>query len=124
MNKNTVKKGKQKGTGRWYDFAQKRKQVKESGIISTFEEFCFPQKEKRETRFFKKNLGKRLDKTQKVWYRIDTINIKGEMQMKTVLHASGKVVGTMLKIALIGVLLVVHLAANFIGLIVCAVTEG
>ncbi len=61
---------------------------------------------------------------QKVWYRIDTINIKGEMQMKTVLHASGKVVGTMLKVALIGVLFVGHLAANFIGLIVCAVTEG
>lgn len=60
---------------------------------------------------------------QKVWYRIDTINIKGEMRMKTVLHASG-VVGTMLKVALIGVLLVGHLAANFIGLIVCAVTEG
>ncbi len=44
--------------------------------------------------------------------------------MKTVLHASGKAIGTMLKIALIGVLLVGHLAANFIGLIVCAVTEG
>ena len=73
---------------------------------------------------FQKNLGKRLDKTQKVWYRIDTINIEGEMQMKTVLHASGKVIGTMLKVALIGVLFVGHLAANFIGLIVCAVTEG
>lgn len=44
--------------------------------------------------------------------------------MKTVLHASGKVFGKMLKIALIGVLLVGHLAAHFIGLIVCAVTEG
>lgn len=61
---------------------------------------------------------------QKVWYRIDTISIKGAMQMKTVLHVSGKVIGTMLKVALIGVLLVGHLAANFIGLIVCAVTEG
>ena len=99
-------------------------QVKESGIIPTFDGFCFPQKEKRETRLFKKNLGKRLDKTQKVWYRIDTINSKGEMQMKTVLHASGKVIGTMLNVALIGVLLLGHLAANFIGLIVYAVTEG
>ena len=44
--------------------------------------------------------------------------------MKTVLHVSGKVIGTMLKVALIGVLLVGHLAANFIGLIVCSVTEG
>lgn len=26
-------------------------QVKESGIIPTFDGFCFPQKEKRETRF-------------------------------------------------------------------------
>lgn len=59
-----------------------------------------------------------------MWYRIDTINIKGEMQMKTVVQASGKVIGTILKVALIGVLLVGHLAANFIGLIVCAVTEG
>lgn len=59
-----------------------------------------------------------------MWYRIDTINIEGEMQMKTVLHASGKVISTMLKVALVGVLLVGHLAANFIGLIVCAVTEG
>lgn len=46
------------------------------------------------------------------------------MQMKTVLQASGKVIGTILKVAQIGVLLVGHLAANFIGLIVCAVTEG
>lgn len=46
------------------------------------------------------------------------------MQMKTVLHASGKAIGTMLKIALVGVLFVGQLAANFIGLIVCAVTEG
>lgn len=59
-----------------------------------------------------------------MWYRIDTINIEGEMQMKTVLHASGKVISTMLKVALVGVLLVGHLVANFIGLIVCAVTEG
>lgn len=59
-----------------------------------------------------------------MWYRIDTINKKGEMQMKTVLHASGKVISTMLKVALVGVLLVGHLVANFIGLIVCAVTEG
>ena len=29
-------------------------QVKESGIIPTFDGFCFPQKEKRETRLFKK----------------------------------------------------------------------
>lgn len=50
--------------------------------------------------------------------------MKGEMQMKTVLQASGKVIGTILKVALIGVLLVGHLAANFIGLIVCAVTEA
>ena len=69
-------------------------------------------------------MGKRLDKTKKVWYRIDTINVKGEMQMKTVLHVSGKAVGTMLKVAVIGVFLVGYLAANFIGLIVCAVTEG
>lgn len=59
-----------------------------------------------------------------MWYRIDTINAKGELEMKTVLHASGKVIGTMLKVALIGVLLLGHLAANFIGLIVCTVTEG
>ena len=44
--------------------------------------------------------------------------------MKTVLHVSGKAVGTMLKVAVIGVLLVGYLAANFIGLIVCAVMEG
>ena len=44
--------------------------------------------------------------------------------MKTVLQVSGKVIGTILKVAQIGVLLVGHLAANFIGLIVCAVTEG
>lgn len=51
--------------GGWYDFAQKRKQVKESGIIPTFDGFCFPQKEKRETRLFKKIWGRGLTKRKK-----------------------------------------------------------
>lgn len=46
-------------------FCQKRKQVKESGIIPTFDGFCFPQKEKRETRLFKKNWGRGLTKQKK-----------------------------------------------------------
>ena len=37
-------------------------QVKESGIIPTFDGFCFPQKEKRETRLFKKIGGRGLAK--------------------------------------------------------------
>ena len=40
-------------------------QVKESGIIPTFNGFCFPQKEKRETRLFKKILGRGLTKRKK-----------------------------------------------------------
>lgn len=40
-------------------------QVKESGIIPTFDGFCFPQKEKRETRLFKKILERGLTKRKK-----------------------------------------------------------
>ncbi len=43
----------------------KCKQVKESGIIPTFDGFCFPQKEKRETRLFKKIWGRGLTKRKK-----------------------------------------------------------
>ena len=44
--------------------------------------------------------------------------------MKTALHVGGKVIGTILKFALIGVLIAGHLIADFIGLLVCAITEG
>lgn len=46
------------------------------------------------------------------------------MQMKTALYVGGKVIGTVLKFALIVALIAGHLIADFIGLLVCAITEG
>ena len=42
---------KQKQAGRWDDLKNNRKQDKVGGIIPTYEKFCLPQNDKRETRF-------------------------------------------------------------------------
>ena len=51
MSKNICKEGKQKQPGRWDEYVQKTKQDKVGGIIPTYEKFCLPQNDKRETRF-------------------------------------------------------------------------
>lgn len=45
------KKVKQKQTGRWDDLSKNHKQDKVGGIIPTYEKFCLPKNDKRETRF-------------------------------------------------------------------------